>query len=520
MRGALPGSLSVPTSLTGVIERYIRQLAAGDRSLLDAASVCGVDFRLATVAHVLERDVASAAQACAELARQQRWLNETEDGYAFRHALYREVLYKHIAPVARIELHRKVATALELDRAMGRTVSAAELASHFELAREPIPALRYYAEAAEAALGQLVAEDCVRITEHARPLFEQTPPGRERDTLEITINTLRGMAATRALGAGAEAKSALARAYSLLDRVPEHPMGGRLLHGYGYMLCLRGEYAEALAVADRAERAGHASNDPVLLSTACTLRGQVYQLQGRPANARTWLERGLGLAQKLEVAAGEYLVDPQAALLGSLAIPLVHLGLIDEARDCVQRADTRARERGFPMARLVALWHGALLEVRLGNTERVAHFADEMRALVDEFALAHGQAACRWFRAWADARIGKPRDAYRAIREAYEENARLGMLAGASEVLGYATEALVLARDFDAARTQLREALAYAEKLGERVYLTQLHLLDARISDALGERDRARDAIGKAIAEAKSQEAPWLEALARSSITG
>jgi tetratricopeptide (TPR) repeat protein len=137
---------------------------------------------------------------------------------------------------------------------------------------------------------------------------------------------------------------------------------------------------------------------------------------------------------------------------------------------------------------------------------------------VDEFVLAHGQTACRWFRAWADARLGKPRDAYRAIREAYEDNARLGMLAGASEVLGYAAEALLLARDFETARKQLIEALEFADKLGERVYLTQLHLLDARIADALGERDRARHSIGKAIAEARAQEAPWLEMLALSQL--
>jgi hypothetical protein len=48
-----------------------------------------------------------------------------------------------------------------------------------------------------------------------------------------------------------------------------------------------------------------------------------------------------------------------------------------------------------------------------------------MRAFVDEFALAQGRIACRWFRGWAYARPGQPREAYRRIREAYEENTRL-----------------------------------------------------------------------------------------------
>jgi DNA-binding winged helix-turn-helix (wHTH) protein len=515
-RGGGPGAMAVPTSLAGVIERYIVQLAPAERSLLEAASVCGAEFDLATLARVLERDTASTAQSCAELAREQRWLTEGDERYAFRHALYREILYRRIAPAARVELHRKVAAALERKGAEGHGAGAAELASHFDLGREPMQALRYYAQAAEAALARFSAEECMRIIEHASRLLRQAPEGAERDSLEINLASLRGLAATRVLGAGSEARGALQRAYSLLDQAPQHPMRGRLLHGFGYMLYMRAEYGEALAVADRADALGSATNDPVLLATACTLHGQVQHLQGRPKPARTWLERGLALAEPVDVGPGEFLVDPQVALLGSVSIPLAHLGLVEQARARLQRAHARARERRWPMARLVAIWHSALLEVRLDDAERVAALADEMRALVDEFMLAHGQTACRWFRAWADARMGEPRDAYRRIREAYEENARLGMLAGACETLGYATEALVLAGDLDGARKQVEEALRLTDKLRERVYLTQLHLLAARIAAALGEPDGALQSLRLALAEARAQEAPWLEMLALS----
>jgi hypothetical protein len=40
-------------------------------------------------------------------------------------------------------------------------------------------------------------------------------------------------------------------------------------------------------------------------------------------------------------------------------------------------------------------------------------------------------------------------------------------------------------------------------------------MLEARSADALGERRRARDALLEAVAEARTQEAPWLELLAR-----
>jgi hypothetical protein len=163
------------------------------------------------------------------------------------------------------------------------------------------------------------------------------------------------------------------------------------------------------------------------------------------------------------------------------------------------------------MAQLAALWYSALCEVRLGNTGRVHELADEMQALVAEFALAHGQTACRWFRGWVDARTGAPRAGYELIVGAYDDNTRLGMLAGASEVLGYATEALILAGDHDEAHKRLTQALHVAGELGERVYLPQLYLLEGAIARARGDRTTADASTRRALAEARAQEAPWLE---------
>ena len=519
--------IAVPDNLAAIIDHYIAKLSNDQRVVLSAAAVCGVEFRIDPIANALQRDAVAIAQTCDELAREQVWLNaprveESEPAadvtYSFRHALFRQVLYERTASAARAQLHRKIAVALERERGAAAPVSAAELATHFERAREPTAALRYHAEAAEAALSHFSPEECRSITQRASPLLEQAPNGPERTALEIAIRTLHGLAATRVIGAGDEAKAALKRAYALLDEAPQHPMRGRLLHGFGFMLTLRGEYREALAVADRAEALGSTTNDPVLLSTACTLHGQVDQLQGRSGAARTWLERGLALVERLDVGPGEFLVDPQVGLLGMLAVPLLHLGLVEDARAAVQRAYTRARDRRWPMATLTAIWYGALFEVRLGNTERVAALADEMQALVDEFALAHGQTACRWFRGWADARMGAPREGYRRIREAYDDNARLGMLAGASEILGYATEALLLAGDFDAGEKQLEEALQIADKLGERVYLPQLLLLEAAIGRARGDAVADDAATRLAVAEARAQEAPWLELITQTEL--
>jgi ATP/maltotriose-dependent transcriptional regulator MalT len=88
------------------------------------------------------------------------------------------------------------------------------------------------------------------------------------------------------------------------------------------------------------------------------------------------------------------------------------------------------------------------------------------------------------------------------------------MRTGASEVLGYAAEALLLAGDRDGAQARLQEALQVADELAERVYLPQLLLLEAAIARAQGRADAGAASARRAVEEGRAQGAPWFELLA------
>ena len=514
-------SAEIPENLAGIIEQYVRRLGPEQRALLDAASVCGMEFRPGTLAEVLQRDAAAVAAACAELARRQQWLTEppadshpAELGYAFRHAIYRQVLYQRIAPFARVELHRKVGAALDRDRAAGAAVSASELASHFEQGGEALSALRCYAEAAESALQRFSPSEAMGLTELALALLPDAPDGEARTGMEITLAALQGVSALRLRGLLApEVERALWRGQALLGKAPLHPARGLLLNALGVVLVMRGDFERALALAEQSEALYAASKDPTLLVCSCVVQGMVHHLRGRPRVGREWLERGLAALATLEDEAPytAWVTEPGVMMLSLLGIQLLLLGFVDQGRARMRAAHARADRLNQPMARLVVLWSNALFELRIDNAQRVGELGEQIGALADEHAMAHGRPAHRWFRAWAQMHAGDPRGAHRLIREGYAEMTRPGNVMSFSEVLGYGAEALVLAGDWDGAQRELDDAMQVARTVGERVYLVQLLLLEARVADARGEPARAREWIERALSEAREQEARWLE---------
>ena len=511
--------MAVPDNLAALIDHYIARLDSEQRSMLLAAAVCGTEFRVGTVALVLGRETAGVDQACAELVRLQLWLRPSarrDDAepasYAFRHSLFRQVLYERSTGVVRTELHRKAAAALESERAAGLPVTASELAMHFERGREPMFAMRYFAEAATAALMHLSPAECLDVTQSGLDLLDHAAAGRQRDALEIELATLRGLAAFHLLGVGSEARAAFQRAYALLTAQPEHPQRALLLHNFGFVLFLRAEYAETLQVVETARTLAASLGDPVLEVAACAVQADVLLLQGKPRTAIAMIEKALPAIEAIDVGPAHSFA--QVLVLGLLGLHLLHVGRVEESRRRREQAHARAADLGQPMGEMVAIWLDAMAEVRLGNVARVAALADELRMLVEEHHLSHGKAAWRFFMGWADAHRGRPREALQLIREAYEDNMRLGMVAGGSEVLGFGVEAMLLAGDYEEARRQLDQALEFASGHSENVYLPQLLLFGASIASAQGETEAALQLVHKAVAEARAQEAAWLELVA------
>lgn len=517
-------ALSVPESLAGVMERQITRLPADQIALLEAASACGVEFSPAVVALVLERDVDEVAQHCELLARRRQWLAPTgaEPGaqgdpqgrYAFRHALFRHVFRDRMGTLARAQLHRRVASALASAAASGAAVSAAELATQFELGQDPDAALPHCAASAAGALQQFAPADALRLADRGLALARRCRPGATLQELLATLQTLRGAAAAQVLGVSAdETLQSFERAQAALEGSPRHPLRSMALHGLGLGLFLSGALPRARELAERSLAQALQRDDTVLVVTACDLLGQMLKLEGPPLEAIAVLEQGLQAAAGLDEPTLQtaFVLDPLVNMHAALAIPLLLAGFDQRARVQSDLALARARALKQPMARMIATWLTLLCELRREARDRVAALAAQLRSITDEGALAQAEGPSAWFRGLVHAWSGAPLDGHAEIDDAYRRYAQVGMVYGAAEVLGYATEALVLAGEREKALAQVDAALQLAEGLHDHSYCVQLLLSKRRIERARGAVPTADVAGRQALLEARRQRSPWLE---------
>jgi len=432
------------------------------------------------------------------------------------------VFYQRIGALARAQLHRSVAESMGRRRGLGLEVSAAELAMHHELSHDTAAALRQYALAAESALQHFAPTEAMTLTRHALDLLPSCPAGTTRLELEVDLLGPRSVAASQVLGVTApETRAAFERLEQLCEQLPHK--GSRALEmGHGWSLFVSGEYDSALQRARRKLALAEARDDRVLYVAACNLSGATLTYQGALLQARHWLDTGVaatvGLGERL--ASALTVVDLEVSLRARLALLLALLGAIDQALRQIELAYARVGAVRQPYSRRLVLIFEGFVHARLGHPERVREVAEQMTRIASDHSIAQAEGPARWLMGWANARLGDPLGGHALIREGFTLDERMGVMRGRSGVLGYAAEALILAERWADAQSQVDEAMALARRLGERLHLPDLLLLQARIALARRDLAAARAATRAALAEAHEQGALWPELAAGVALCG
>ena len=521
------GTLPVPENLVGAIEKQLTKLPADVRGMLEAASVCGMEFGATLVARMLEQDAAEVAEFCDDLVRRRFWLADAglvdlPDGsvdarYAFRHALYKHVFYQRMPGARRVGYHRFVARAGARKERGAGAPTPAELASHFELGHELMPAVANYVEATKSALNSFAPREALDLTAHALTLLPRCPDGPERVELELALLAHRGLAAAHLLGVSSpESVAAFNRVREICDGLPQTPARALLLNGLGWGFYTRGEYADAIKMSERVHALAEETANETLMAYACSLLGVTYCTQGKRALGLQWFKKGLAVCERRgdDLERPLFLLDPEVAMRSNIAPGLALVGRFDEAQGQLRKAIERADRIGQPIARMVAHWVVCVVAIITDDIETVDRHGAKVTEIVRASGLRQGVGPSCWLRGAVEVRRGRPVAGYDLIKEGYASHASLGMYSGLPAVLSLEAEALFAMGRFEEAERKIDEALGLGERLDERGMLEVLLVRKSRFVERHGDA-AARTCLEEALRAARAEQSLGAELIIR-----
>jgi DNA-binding SARP family transcriptional activator len=502
---ALAEGGEMPSGLREVILERSRGAGAEAHRVLVVASILGRSFDPEVLTRILDASAADVTERLETLCA-RRLLAPSGDRFDFRHDLIRETLALSLSPARRKHLHARALNALEAAAA-----NPGELAHHAEAAGVHERALRYAVRAGDEARARWANAESAAHYQRALRVASAHP-----DLLEPPAKSALELRLARALimiGRPGEAEAAIERALGEAEERGDDRAVFEALEAQG-IARQRGASApsQALVIGERAVAVAQRIGDPVLKSRAHTLIGSPASSVGRLDLALEHCQAAIAEAERAGHA-------PSAYPIGRIALVLRFRGSTDEVIAACDRAEAAAEAQRDEESLLMTRWVRALALNDCGR------YREAWSALESIAQIGHGEETF-WH-----ARVPNTYGAILADVCLYERalerdleslevvrhlTARPVREAEVHTLLNLATDRLGLAR-LKEARSDLEQArrqTAQVEYARFR-WLARLHALDAEISVAEGNAERARGAAGSCLVLAGEYGMPKYEVRGR-----
>ncbi len=377
-------SVDLPVSLATLVLSRIDTLAEAPRRTLKVASVVGREFGVDVLTGAYP-DLGDGRQVTGYLRRLCAYdlvVNEAPaaDGYAFKHAVIREVAYDSLPFALRAVVHGRIGSWLEVADPQALDL----LAHHFWYSTDEDKKRDYQLRAGEAAQGRFANDAAVEYFRRAVPLLGDDARGPVLLKLGAVLE-LRGD--------WAQAEAVFADALELAERRGDVAAAARARAARADPVRKQGRFDVAVAELAIAGQDFEAAGDAAGLGRVAHLRGTIAAQRGDYVEARAQYERSLAI--RVELGDG----PAEASLLSNLAIVAEYEEDYDRAQEMNEQAlDLRTR--------LGDRWGIGVSQNNLGMIAYLRHDHAAARARLEEALRTELEVGDLWMVAIARHNLG------------------------------------------------------------------------------------------------------------------
>jgi predicted ATPase len=514
-------SLAIPATLQASLLARLDRLAP-TREVAQIAAALGRQFSyelisaVATLPHQ-QLDDALEQLVTAELIFQRGTPPDAE--YTFKHALVQDAAYSTLLRSRRLQLHARIVATLEDQFPENVAAQPALLAHHCAEAGLADKAVAYRLKAGQQAMARSATTEAVAQLQKGLDELADLPddPRRQQQELGLRVALASALAATKGYSA-TDVGETIARAHALAEQIdrPEHVVP--LIYGQYAFHSIRSEHKRALLLAEQIERIGETRNDVVTQLEGRRAQGATRYFLGEFVAARALLEQCHDLYKPTHRASGAGLsADPYALMLAQLALTLVPLGYVNQARVRISEALSEARRLRHALTLANVLLRANLFDwfIRTAEAQRRT---EELLALSTEhdFPLFLGWATA--LRGWGLVTLGEAREGLVLLKRGLTAVRATGAVAGTSRQYLWLAQACAALEQPLQGLNHLAEAAEIIETNEERALEVELHRLRGNLLRATGDRSAAEQSYHQALAIAKRQSAKLWELRAATSL--
>ena len=480
----------VPAGLRALLLKQLEGLGAAAQQVLEAASVSGLYFTAAAVAAMLQQPVEDVEAICDELTRQGAGIAAQEiltwpDGtatvrYAFRHIMYRDVLYERLGMAQRARWHRLMAERFEAGYGDRAREMAGELALHFEHGQDARRAAQYQQYAAEQALRRHAYTVASAHCRRGLDLLTALPASAARASQELTLRLALSIALELTEGqASEELEHNLLQALALCEAVEATTALVPVLVSLTRQSMLRADRAATEQLMARERALLLQLHDPASLVQLHLQLGTAETLRAAFAQAAEHHREALRLYD-LEAHRPGVLTSGHDPAIGALHVSAWRLWLTgwpEQALEHAERAQARADMVAHLLSLMGALTASARVRLCRGEGSAVFALAQRMIDLAQEYGFVLYEAMGMMFQGSVWVQDGELDRGLARLTAALARYRRLGSVASVPFFLTVLAQAHLQRGQVEAGLSVIEEAVQLTETHFVRFWTAEVYRL-------------------------------------------
>ena len=384
----------LPATLLDSLTARLDQLASAKR-VAQTAAVMGREFPydiLSNIAGLSREALDNSLGQLVEAGLIHTASAETQERFAFKHALMRDAAYESLLKRDRRSLHAAVATALAARNGSTHAVEPELLAHHYTEAGATNDAVKYWGIAARRALQASANSEALVHASRGLELVNALPDTLDRKRQELELRITSGWAYWSLKGFSAdEVEQTFVRAQDLAIEIGDDEMLNYALRGMFVCRYTRGEWRSARKLAEQEIALAHKRNDIGDLMLGQWALGSVLFWMGEFTPARQQMESSLAIYDPALIQAKIFssqvspIVNSNMVLSWSLLI----LGFPDKAIEHGDEALREARSSGHALSLSMALFWYGIVRMYRGELDTASEYVRELLTIAARYQIAY-----------------------------------------------------------------------------------------------------------------------------------